>query len=230
MKLAHQQTPMSFYHGVKKIGEGAYSDVFAFNKEDSVIKLIPFGGTFIFHNRKQLRVHQMLTEVIATQAVSQLNRRSVGNCTQNFVQLKGISVLTGSMPSFLLAACRVFERNGKCRGYKIGKLFFIYFKFGRLSVFAQTVLAMAVAERQLCLEHRDLHMDNVLIPGCDTDAPSSTLDGTVHQPCAGPSVSIIDFTFSRLNMSEFVTSRAVVFSNPWTLIKHSSSSRHFFLD
>ncbi|VUZ53937.1 unnamed protein product [Hymenolepis diminuta] len=147
------------------------------------------------------------------------------------------------MPSFLLAACRVFERNGKCRGYKIDSLpeaqKWVAMEFndcghtlhgelpscavGRLSVFAQTVLAMAVAERQLCLEHRDLHMDNVLIrprlkgnamgAGCDTDAPSSTLDGTVHQPCAGPSVSIIDFTFSRLNMN------ATYLSSNKTLLK-----------
>ncbi|KAM7537581.1 hypothetical protein Aperf_G00000062596 [Anoplocephala perfoliata] len=239
LKLARQRGPMSFgcvftykrVKNVKKIGEGAYSDVFGFNNEDTVVKLIPFEGTFIFHGRQQLRVSQILLEVIATQAVSQLRQLEVdGNSTQNFVHLKGISVLTGSLPSYLHAACRVFESTNESRGYKTDPLpatqKWVAMEFnecghtlhgelpscevGRLSIFSQTVLAMAVAERELCLEHRDLHMDNVLIrpivrgqmgSGCESEAPSSTLDGIVYQPCSGPPVSIIDFTFSRFDIN-----------------------------
>lgn len=113
---------------MKKIGEGAYSDVFAIENEDVVIKLIPFEGSFIFHGRRQLRVHQMLSEVIATQAVSNLSFNSGGeianSSTQNFVKLKGLSVLIGSMPSYLLTACKAYEKIDASRGYKIGRLSF----------------------------------------------------------------------------------------------------------
>ncbi|KAM7541773.1 hypothetical protein Aperf_G00000011523 [Anoplocephala perfoliata] len=149
---------------VKKIGEGVYSDVFGFSNEDTVVKLIPFEGTFIFHGRQQLRVSQILSEVIATSS----------SCHTKWFAM---------------------EFN-ECGHTLRGEL---------------TVLAVAVAERELCLEHHDLHMDNILIrpivrgqmgSDCESEGPSSTLDGIVDQPCSGPPVSIIDFTFSRFDINE----------------------------
>lgn len=76
-------------------------------------------------------------------------------------------------------------------------------------MFAQTALALAVAERRLRFEHRDLHLGNILVQTvermeqCEYQPPSSTLDGVVFRPCSGPPITIIDFTFSRLDHSAF---------------------------
>lgn len=73
------------------------------------------------------------------------------------------------------------------------------------SIFTQVALAMAVAEERLEFEHRDLHLGNILLmPNessrrcCNLRTPSTVFNGEVLQPCNGPTVKLIDFTFSRL--------------------------------
>lgn len=90
-------------------------------------------------------------------------------------------------------------------------------------MFTQTALALAVAERELNFEHRDLHLGNVLIKPvlgqkqCKWEAPPSTLDGQSIQPLPGPPVKLIDFTFSRLDYSEFL-------NMPFDLCMYASKS------
>lgn len=72
----------------------------------------------------------------------------------------------------------------------------------RLSIFLQTGLALAVGERRLKLEHRDLHLGNVLIThdgrDCTHIPPPSYINGVKYQPLGGPSAQIIDFACARI--------------------------------
>lgn len=77
------------------------------------------------------------------------------------------------------------------------------FEFSALSeawsVLHQTALGLAVAENALEFEHRDLHWGNVLISWTDEEFLESCLMGEKKVvPTCGVSVSLIDFTLSRL--------------------------------
>ena len=70
------------------------------------------------------------------------------------------------------------------------------------SVLLQATLALAVAERALQFEHRDLHWGNILIArtACGAAPPAARLAGAdIALPgAAGLAVTLIDFTLSRL--------------------------------
>lgn len=90
-----------------KIGIGSYSEVYSFEGEDVAVKLTPFGGTVPFHNRPQVKILDMYTEVAATMEISNLRNVHNSGCkTENFVQLMNTSVLIGSLPKYLIDAKR----------------------------------------------------------------------------------------------------------------------------
>ncbi|KAL5960491.1 hypothetical protein TSMEX_011783, partial [Taenia solium] len=128
LKLSSQARPVSFGHvftrerreSVVKVGVGAYSEVFTFRNERTVVKLIPIEGAFNLRGDEQMRACDVLPEVVAMQAVSQLDTSSAfvplcglssssiisSSSTQNFVHLRRVSVVQGALPSYLLAACK----------------------------------------------------------------------------------------------------------------------------
>ncbi|KAL9976007.1 hypothetical protein ACROYT_G013236 [Oculina patagonica] len=65
----------------------------------------------------------------------------------------------------------------------------------------QTAIGLAVAEKALELEHRDLHWGNVLVRRTEEQFIKSILDGrrkVVESHGVHVSIIIIDFTFSRI--------------------------------
>lgn len=104
-----------------KVGKGSYSKVFGFKDEETVVKLIPFGSLSVREEEdaagRMLGENHALREVLATQAVSQLQAANhegtvdanANNVTNNFIQLQRISVLQGSLPSYLIAASSLNE-------------------------------------------------------------------------------------------------------------------------
>uniref|UniRef100_A0A915EY68 non-specific serine/threonine protein kinase n=1 Tax=Echinococcus canadensis TaxID=519352 RepID=A0A915EY68_9CEST len=261
VKMAHQQRPLSFRHiftqerieNVVKMGVGTYSKVFTFRNENTVVKLIPIEGGLNFQGRQQMRASDVLPEVIAMRAVSQLDTcpalvpLSDRSNTHNFVHLQRVGVLQGSLPSYLLSACKQLQSVEKSARIetnafpKTQKWVALECDYcgdvisdklpsclqARLSIFCQTALALAVAERRLRFEHRDLHCGNVLMScvegmrECENEAPSSTLDGVVYRPCGGPLASIIDFTFSRLDHNQ-----APLFSDMSKVCEGARTSEH----
>lgn len=68
------------------------------------------------------------------------------------------------------------------------------------SIISQVVFSLAVAERSLEFEHRDLHWGNVLIKSSAQTTLDYCLDGqTKTVSTGGLHVTIIDFTLSRLH-------------------------------
>nr|CUU99004.1 hypothetical transcript [Hymenolepis microstoma] len=210
-----------------KIGVGSYSEVYGFESEDVVVKLTPFGGTVPFHNRPQVKIVDMYMEVAATMEISNLRNVHNSSCkTENFVQLKNSVVLIGSLPKYLTDAKRKSNESvpvqyAKEDNFPDDQLWIAFeFSYGgdtisnywpscpvaRLSIFLQTALALAVGERRLELEHRDLHLGNVLISqkshSCIYAPPPSYINGVKYQPIGGPPVQIIDFAFARLQRAD----------------------------
>lgn len=69
------------------------------------------------------------------------------------------------------------------------------------SVLHQTAIGLAVAEKALELEHRDLHWGNVLVRRTEEQFIKSILDGrrkVVESHGVHVSIIIIDFTLSRI--------------------------------
>lgn len=98
-----------------KMGVGVHSEVFTFKNEKTVVKLIPIEGAIDMHGGEQMRACDVLPEVIAMRAVSQLDTCCspsvpasdlLDSSTRNFVRLRRVSVVQGSFPSYLLAACK----------------------------------------------------------------------------------------------------------------------------
>ena len=67
------------------------------------------------------------------------------------------------------------------------------------AVIRQVALSLAVAERALNFEHRDLHWGNVLVSATESKTLEYAFDGqTMSVATDGVKVAIIDFTLSRL--------------------------------
>lgn len=75
-----------------------------------------------------------------------------------------------------------------------------------LSVVRQLVLALTVAEVVYQYEHRDLHMNNILVQKCaEEDTIEYMVESRVYQVrCHGVRASIIDNTFARMNIGKQV--------------------------
>ncbi|VDD74733.1 unnamed protein product [Mesocestoides corti] len=148
---------------VIKIGEGTFSEVFACRQENVAIKLFPIEGS--------KNAMEVISDVIASREVTRLTRGTLDK-TENFAQLKRVSLLHGKLPAYLIKAWEHFRRlKGSENDHpskhqnSTGPLEFQMpsCPVARLSIFTQTALALAVAERRLRFEHRDLHWGNLLI-------------------------------------------------------------------
>uniref|UniRef100_A0A5K3EZ46 Protein kinase domain-containing protein n=1 Tax=Mesocestoides corti TaxID=53468 RepID=A0A5K3EZ46_MESCO len=237
LKLSHQDRPMPFSHvftknrvkSVIKIGEGTFSEVFACRQENVAIKLFPIEGSVLFNGEVQKNAMEVISDVIASREVTRLTRGTLDK-TENFAQLKRVSLLHGKLPAYLIKAWehfrrlkgsendhpKIFPRSQKWMALECvlcgGPLEFQMpsCPVARLSIFTQTALALAVAERRLRFEHRDLHWGNLLIDYGDGPSdccveivpPTTTVNGVTYHPCRGPRVSVVDFTLSRLDHGE----------------------------
>ncbi|VDO06950.1 unnamed protein product [Rodentolepis nana] len=197
-----------------KIGVGSYSEVYGFEGEGVVVKLTPFGGSVPFHNRPQVKIVDMYMEVAATMEISNLRNVHNSSCkTENFVLLRNSVVLIGSLPKYLIDAKRKSNESVPVQyaeedSFPDDQLWIAFeFSYGGETISNYwTALALAVGERRLELEHRDLHLGNVLISqkshDCTYAPPPSYINGVKYQPIGGPPVQIIDFAFSRLQRAD----------------------------
>ncbi|RVW77373.1 Serine/threonine-protein kinase haspin-like [Vitis vinifera] len=73
------------------------------------------------------------------------------------------------------------------------------------SLLVQVTVALAVAEAAYEFEHRDLHWGNILLSRKDSEMLQFTLEGkNMFVKTFGLSISIIDFTLSRINTGEAI--------------------------
>ena len=208
---------------MKKIGEGTYGEVYlSFDeatKRPVALKVIPIEGDDLVNDERQKTYAEMLSEAVITKEMSELSSTESENQTSGFIRVNRICAFKGKYPAELLKKWDEWNKKNKSWNdrpdfYAHDQLFLVFefseggsdlekFRFSSpadvMSVFRQTMLALAVGEAELEFEHRDLHWGNVLIK--KLDAPETivnVLDGKSIEMTASVRVSIIDFTLSRL--------------------------------
>ncbi|KAK1128327.1 hypothetical protein K0M31_002795 [Melipona bicolor] len=204
----------------RKIGEGVYGEVFLYEHEDekSVIKIIPIEGSDYVNGEPQKKFHEILSEIVIAMELYNLRFNTRYN-TDGFVEVKNIKCIKGKYPERLIELWNIYDEekhsDNDCPSMFNDEQLYIVLELGHGGqdleafvfntaeeahiLFIQAALALAVAEKAVEFEHRDLHWGNILI--------SPTNENYIHYKIGqknieliskGVKVSIIDFTFSRV--------------------------------
>ncbi|XP_072024895.1 serine/threonine-protein kinase haspin-like [Amphiura filiformis] len=207
-----------------KIGEGVYGEVFrTSNRRQSVaLKIIPIEGDFEVNDEPQKTFDEILPEIVISRELSYLSEGDV-NYSNNYIGVNNVSCVQGRYPETLLTQWDKYDsrkgsENDRPDIFDDEQLYIVFefadggqdlesFEFNNLqqaiSIFQQTAGALAVAEKELEFEHRDLHWGNVLIRSTKQDHVIFYLDDQEYRIAShGLEVSIIDFTLSRLQKDE----------------------------
>ncbi|KQS61772.1 uncharacterized protein Dere_GG26619 [Drosophila erecta] len=214
----------------KKIGEGAYGEVFRCSKyqkglekhvSNIVLKVIPLEGSIEINGEKQKTFSQILPEIIITKKMSNLQRNKT-NSTDGFVNIHKVSLVKGKYPQHLIKLWEKYDEekgseNDHPKLFGDNQLFVVLeLKFGgsdmanfqflnsEQSYYAlqQIILALAVGEEEYQFEHRDLHLGNILIEYTNRKHIIFTLKNrNLTVLSRGVKMTIIDYTLSRITIN-----------------------------
>ncbi|KAG5346810.1 HASP kinase, partial [Acromyrmex charruanus] len=203
-----------------KIGEGVYGEVFLHECEGkkSVIKIIPIENEQLVNGEPQKKFNEILSEIVIAKELDNLKLNDTYK-TNGFVEVKNISCIIGKYPEKLLELWNIYDNHktsdNDCPSMFDENQLYIALELSHggedleafvfqtaeeaCALFLQTALALAVAEKALEFEHRDLHWGNVLISRTKEQYIYYNLGGReIKFPSKGVKVSIIDFTLSRM--------------------------------
>ncbi|XP_031416225.1 uncharacterized protein haspin isoform X2 [Clupea harengus] len=215
----------------RKIGEGTFGEVFSTTNPDGqpvALKIIPVEGKQKVNEEDQKTFGEILHEMIISKELSSLDQKE-NNRTNGFISLNNLHCVQGTYPLQLLNAWDKFDKQ---RGSENDRpdffgeeQFFLVLEFefggsdlenmnGKLSSLAQAksilqqvTAALAVAERALCFEHRDLHWGNILVKTTKQKECSYLLNGQTHSIVTrGVQVNIIDYSLSRMEIDGLTVS------------------------
>ncbi|KAL4400122.1 histone H3T3 kinase [Malassezia pachydermatis] len=220
-----------------KIGEASYSDVYQCTPIDGrparVMKVIALDSGSLDELPRGLTLSPYSSverEVRLTKALSQPTR----TWSAHTVHLHRACVVRGKYPDELLRAWDAFKTTYPSRsenarpdtlplqqlyallmmddaGQELEHVHFTSWT-QRAAVFWQTACALAMAERDLGFEHRDLHLSNILVrldePTTPQDMATSSANlvefmAARHAPaCTGVRATMIDYALSRIQQGD----------------------------
>ncbi|KAB2048701.1 hypothetical protein ES319_A13G129000v1 [Gossypium barbadense] len=199
--ICEQPKPMKFLdlfskycapESIAKIGEGTYGE--AFRAGNTVCKIVPFDGDFPVNGELQKKSEELLEEAVLSQVLNSLREfeKNDSNACTTFIETIDLKVCQGSYDAALIRAWEKWdEKNGSENDHPK--------EFPEKQVTA----ALAVAEAAYEFEHRDLHWGNLLLSRNGSVTVKFILEGKqISFRTYGLSVSIIDFTLSRINTGE----------------------------
>ncbi|XP_015600198.1 uncharacterized protein PF11_0213 [Cephus cinctus] len=213
--------PKSYLERCRKIGEGVYGEVFIHEgeKENSVIKIIPIEGRELVNGEIQKKFSEILSEIVIARELYNLRFNDKYN-SNSFVEVKNIRCIIGKYPEKLVELWKIYDEEKNSDNdcplmFNDNQLYIVLelghggqdleaFVFQNASqshaLFIQTAFALAVAEKSLEFEHRDLHWGNILISHTDEKEVHYKLnDKKVSFKTKGVQAAIIDFTLSRMS-------------------------------
>ncbi|XP_047363350.1 uncharacterized protein LOC124954438 isoform X3 [Vespa velutina] len=205
----------------RKIGEGVYGEVFLYEKDTqkSVLKIIPIEGVQLVNGESQKKFDEILSEIVIAKELHNL-RFNKNHNTSGFVEVKSIKCIEGKYPEKMVNLWKKYDEektsDNDCPSIFDEKQLYISLELGHggqdlesfefhtaveaYALFIQATLALAVAERSLKFEHRDLHWGNILISHTDEQYIYYKLDNKdISVSSNGIKVCIIDFTLSRMS-------------------------------
>ncbi|XP_041127658.1 uncharacterized protein LOC121327584 [Polyodon spathula] len=223
--------PLHKMQSCKKIGEGAFGEVFCMTDNDDefvALKIIPVEGELMGKGEMQKKFGEILNEVIVSKELSNLSKMEE-NRTEGFITLLDLHCVKGLYPEPLLKAWDKFDKwknseNDRPDCFEQDQLFLILvFEFGGTdlenmqsklsslavakSILHQVTASLAVAEQALCFEHRDLHWGNILVKKTNLKEVKYTINGITHNVVTnGVHINIIDYTISRLEIEDLTVS------------------------
>ncbi|RWR76366.1 serine/threonine-protein kinase haspin isoform X1 [Cinnamomum micranthum f. kanehirae] len=209
---------------IVKIGEGTYGE--AFRAGETVCKIVPIDGDLLVNGEVQKRSSELLEEVLLCWTLGTLKGQGHNqNICTNFIETKDVRVCQGAYDASLIKAWEDWDaKNGSENDHpkefpeKQCYVVFILADGGRdlesfvlsnfdeaRSLLVQVTATLAVAEVAFEFEHRDLHWGNILLSRNGAAVAEFTIQGSQKwAKTFGLSISIIDFTLSRINTGEAI--------------------------
>ncbi|KAJ9681659.1 hypothetical protein PVL29_017851 [Vitis rotundifolia] len=210
---------------IVKIGEGTYGEAFRAGK--TVCKIVPIDGDLLVNGEVQKRSGELLEEAILSRTLNHLRGDGghVNNSCTSFIETLDLRVCQGPYDAALIQAWEDWDEkhgseNDHPREFPEKQCYvvfvlehggkdlesFVLLNFDEVrSLLVQVTVALAVAEAAYEFEHRDLHWGNILLSRKDSDMLQFTLEGkNMFVRTFGLSISIIDFTLSRINTGEAI--------------------------
>nr|CAN65736.1 hypothetical protein VITISV_037752 [Vitis vinifera] len=210
---------------IVKIGEGTYGEAFRAGK--TVCKIVPIDGDLLVNGEVQKRSGELLEEAILSRTLNHLREDGgrVNNSCTSFIETLDLRVCQGPYDAALIRAWEDWDEqhgseNDHPREFPEKQCYvvfvlehggkdlesFVLLNFDEVrSLLVQVTVALAVAEAAYEFEHRDLHWGNILLSRKDSEMLQFTLEGkNMFVKTFGLSISIIDFTLSRINTGEAI--------------------------
>ncbi|XP_037960489.1 serine/threonine-protein kinase haspin homolog [Teleopsis dalmanni] len=215
----------------RKIGEGAYGEVFINNIDNAddaygtVMKIIPIDGEIAVNGEVQKTFEQILPEIVITMELSNLDSIENPNSTIGFVKINRVTCVKGKYPTHLVNLWEAYDEEKTSENdhpaiFTNTQLYIVLeleyggqdlekFEFTNAEqsyyIFQQLAISLAVAEEVFQFEHRDLHWGNILIKKTTEKHFQYKLNGElVTLPSKGIKASIIDYTLSRMTYGNYV--------------------------
>ncbi|XP_055349703.1 uncharacterized protein LOC129596455 [Paramacrobiotus metropolitanus] len=215
---------------LRKVSEGSYSDVFSGRRgnETLILKIVPVDGVFVREEKheNQLQTADLLAEVqISFKLSADLLSPRGTHFAPIFIRTHFVTLAQGPYPKECRRPYKNFaslypdrainqdpETYPRDQQYVVialekGGVDLEGFEFDSirqiLSVFRQLVIGIAIAEDKMQLEHRDLHLSNILVNKTSKIFVDFKSEGNRYRiPTDGVQVRVIDWTISRLNDGE----------------------------
>ncbi|KAJ6648322.1 Serine/threonine-protein kinase haspin like [Pseudolycoriella hygida] len=229
LRKCGQSEPLEFadiYSGsalrqCRKIGEGVFGEVFRYKTDAGravVLKIIPIEGTLVVNGAPQKKFDEILSEILIALQLSSL-RNDNEYMTSSFAEVIQVRCVQGRYPNHLIDLWELYRdhhrtANDHPEAFKDDQLYIVFelgnggqdlksFEFSNAlqakSAFQQAALALAIAEKKLQFEHRDLHWGNILLSPIDEKFVTFKLNGNTQQiPSEGVKLTIIDYSLSRM--------------------------------
>ncbi|CAD5195389.1 unnamed protein product [Musa acuminata subsp. malaccensis] len=212
---------------IVKIGEGTYGE--AFKAGETVCKVVPIDGDLLVNGEVQKKSEEVLEEVMLSLTLNNLKgtrgETNKENACTGFIETKDFYVCQGAYDPGLISAwedwdARHSSENDHPKEFTEKQCFIVFVladggkdleSFVLLnydearSLLVQVTIALAVAESACEFEHRDLHWGNILLKRNNDPMTDFTLQGKkMRAKTFGLTISIIDFTLSRINTGEAI--------------------------
>ncbi|XP_021282770.1 serine/threonine-protein kinase haspin homolog isoform X1 [Herrania umbratica] len=234
LEICQQLAPLRFFElfskycdpeSITKVGEGTYGE--AFRAGNTVCKIVPFDGDFPVNGEVQKKSEELLEEAVLSQTLNSLREfeNGVFNACTTFIETIDLKVCQGSYDAALIRAWEKWDEKNDSQNdhpkefpekqcYVVFVLqhggkdleSFVLKNFDEArSLLVQVTAALAVAEAAYEFEHRDMHWGNILLSRNDSVTSKFILEGKqMFIRTFGLSISIIDFTLSRINTGESI--------------------------
>ncbi|KAI3946822.1 hypothetical protein MKW98_003385 [Papaver atlanticum] len=210
---------------IEKIGEGTFGE--AFMAGGRVCKIVPIDGDFKVNGEVQKRSSELLEEVLLSWALNSLKGQEgdLDNTCTTFIETIDVRVCQGVYDASLIKAWDDWDVTNNsvndhpkefpeeqcylvfvlAHGGKDLESFVLSDFEEAQSLLVQVAASLAVAEAAYEFEHRDLHWGNILLTHTEAETKKFVLEGRqMWARTFGLSISIIDFTLSRINTGEAI--------------------------